>query len=104
MSQINKICQLRTLFLLTVLNWTYVIPAQITLSAKEKAETDLTVPPRDRGSSSMLHTLFVNKALFMLRYLKLLVQKETESTENTFRTVWLSLIEVTSMKSLSRLL
>lgn len=79
-------------------------PAQITLSAKEKAETDLTVPTRDQGSSSMLHTLFVNKALFMLRYLKLLVQKETESTENTFRTVWLSLIEVTSMKSLSRLL
>ena len=70
---------------------------------KGKAETDLTVPPQDQDSSSMLHTLFVNKALFMLRYLKLLPLKETESTENTFRTVWLLLIEVTSMKSLSRL-
>lgn len=60
-----SLLKVKDIVLINALNWTYVIPAQITLSAKEKAETDLTVPPRDQGSSSMLHTLFVNKALYM---------------------------------------
>ncbi len=76
------------------LNRIYVIHVQITLPAKVNVEIDLMVYLQDLGSSSMLHILFVSKVLSMLRYLKLLVQKETESTENTFRTVWLLLIEV----------
>ena len=91
------------MFLLTVQKWTYVIPAQITLRVKVKEETDLTVHPQDFVLSFMLHTLSVNKALSMLRYPMRLALKETEFIKSTCRTVWLSQIEVTSMRNLSRI-
>ena len=86
------------------LNLICVIHVQVTLFVKGKTETELMVHLPKQLSSSMLHILFVSKALSMLKYPKLLPLKETESTGNAFRTVWLLLIEATIDEALEQIL